>query len=546
VEVLEENYYLTNFHTLVKFVADTYNELLSDDEKLWYQSINQVSEPAQRLYVRLLGRRGYVFRQSKLKYDEIASIPDAASELAKHNLIVESAPDDLEELVAAFTKPELIKLLDLQQSKQLPRTALVDDIVSSESSAYIRTLQQADKWIDFYGYDEFLVFKLCFFGNGYQDLSEFVLRDLGVFQYEPYEINKRSRVFQSREQIDAHLQCLACANEMDEVDQESPRELLKLHDALPEVKQVDPHLSRRVDRVRNNIARQLERLDRHEDALKLYEQSKKPPARERRVRVLMKLERYEEAQQCCEVMQSAPLADAEIQFVDTITPKLRKLLNKPPLKQTRFKPNTTKLTLKPGDERVEFIAQRFFSQYGDCFYVENSLINGVLGLFIWDIIFTPIEGVFYNPFQSAPADFYEPEFGQKRAEMLELRFRELSDPIKFSSRVFENFNSCAGTMNPLVSWGRINEDMLSLALLRIPMSHWRALFERITRDFRHHTSGLPDLILFPESGSYEFLEVKGPGDAVQKNQRRWMMYFADHRIPYRVVHIKWASQAIPV
>lgn len=543
--MLEQDYYLTNFRYLINFVVDTYQGLLRDDELQWHAAFIRASEPSQRLYVRLSGRRASAFRQSKLSYSEITSISDAAQTLSDVGLATADAPVTLEELLRAYTKPELIKLLQLEEQKQLSRSNLVAYVVDRNLSADITALQEADNWVSINGLSAYTVFKLCFFGNCYQDMSEFVLRDLGVFQYEQYQIDKYSRVFQSRKQIEAHLQYFECASILDQIDQSDAEALLRLDQALPETSFNDPHLKRRVERLRNAIARQLERLNRPEQALVLYSFSSRPPSRERQVRLLMKFSRFDDAMQLCGVIKATPIADEELQFVDTILPKLHKALSLPQSRRRTFKPATSKLTLSRAKKRVEFVARDFYSQFGDCFYTENTLINGVLGLFIWDIVFAPVEGVFYNPFQSAPADFYQPEFVQTRQALIDLRLQELEDPIVFSARVWDRYELSFGTVNPLVSWQYLSKDLLSLALVRIPTLDWLALFNRMLNDLRNHTTGFPDLILFPTAGSYELLEIKGPGDAVQKNQRRWMAYFAQHRIPYRVVHIRWANLKQP-
>jgi len=542
---LDEDYYLTNFRSLIDFVAGTYKGLLNDAELDWYRRFGAASEPAQRLYVRLLGRRPIVFRVGKLRYNEIESIQDACQELAELALASCDAPTQLQDLLAAFTKPELLRLLSLENERSFSRPAIDEYLLERENGSDLSTLQSTDKWISIQGIEEFTVFKLCFFGNCYQDLSEFVLRDLGVFNYEQYTIDKHTRVFQSREQIDAHLQYFACSAAAELADFEDAKVLLALSDSLPQNPDADPHLNRRIDRMRNSLARQLERLDASDQALLMYQQSERPPSRERQVRLLMKLGRPRLAEQVCNDITASPRAEEELQFIDTITPKLNKLLKKPAPVKNRFKPLTSKLTLSQQDARVESIAKDFYTQFGQCFYVENSLVNGVLGLFIWDIIFSPEKGVFYNPFQSAPADFYLPEFLTTREAQLEQRFDQLNDPLQFAATVWEHFESKQGRMNPLVHWGMLSEELLSLALIRIPAEHWRVLFQRILQDVRNHTSGLPDLILFPKAGEYEFIEIKGPGDAVQKNQHRWMKFFSEHRIPYRVVQIRWANQSLP-
>jgi hypothetical protein len=81
-----------------------------------------------------------------------------------------------------------------------------------------------------------------------------------------------------------------------------------------------------------------------------------------------------------------------------------------------------------------------------------------------------------------------------------------------------------------------------LALDRIPAQHWQALFARMWADIKHNRAGLPDLIFFPEKQAenapgYELIEVKGPGDTLQKNQKGWLEYFQSHNIPYSVAYV---------
>ncbi len=47
--------------------------------------------------------------------------------------------------------------------------------------------------------------RLMFFGNLYQDWSEFVLADLGIFTYETVEFSAESRGLRNREDVDACL-----------------------------------------------------------------------------------------------------------------------------------------------------------------------------------------------------------------------------------------------------------------------------------------------------------------------------------------------------
>ncbi len=537
--MLPSDYYLANFNFLVDFVESTYRELLVEAELDWLRRLRDSPKSAQQLYVRLLGRKASLFRLSRLSYSEIESIETAAAHLVTSGLGSVDVGDDLSIVLRSFTKPELIKRLELDQLSSLPRVELTEHLESAGDETrqgYIDRLAGSDSWIRINGHHHFTLFRLCFFGNLYQDSSEFVRRDLGTLRYEDYVINDQLRPFTSREQLESHLRYFECDALAELIDFDDKSALLKLSDQLPERWPNDHHLDRRLDRLRNRIARQLERLGEYLDALRLYQESINPPGRERAARLLYKLEEHERAGLLLSQMIDAPRGEAELQFAQQFSSKIgvaRKQRVKP------FKPQTTKLALKESDTRVEVAATQFFSQFGDCFFVENSLIDGALGLFIWDIIFADVPGAFFNPFQSAPSDFYHLEFLEKRQHLIDCRMRALDDPIRFAAMVRKNYDSRQGIANPLVRWHKLSEELLSKALLRIPAEHWKAMFLRLLTDLRENSSGLPDLILFPAGGSYELIEIKGPGDALQKNQRRWMRYFAEHRIPCRVVNVRW-------
>lgn len=545
-KALPDNYYLTNFHALASFVVETYHDLLSPEEHCWYEQLSTSAESAQRLYIRLVTRKGSVFRCSGLKYDEIADLQDASHTLAGRGLVDIDPPEQIDALVREFTKPELAKYLDLPGTASISRVAMVAKLLDAPEEERRRTvqiLQQSDRWVTITGHQHWTVFNLCFFGNLYQDSSEFVLRDLGTLSYEAYQIQSLSRPFQTRPQIDAHLRYYECSALLDTIDTKNAQQLCELVQKLPDTIEGDRHLKRRQDRFRNQIARQLERLGKIDEALALYQSSERPPARERRVRILIKRERYNEAQALCLEMLNEPYSESETQLAQRLQGKLNKLLDLPIKPVKRYRPETTQLTLQPTGERVEHAARQFYTRLGHCYYVENSLVNAVLGLLIWDVIFHPMPGAFFNPFQAAPNDFYTPSFGSARAQLLTDRFELLDNRLRFSACIMEGFTKHHGKCNPLVRWDYLTPELLSMALQRIPIEHWRVLFKRIMRDLRENTSGFPDLILFPNAGHYEFIEIKGPGDTLQENQRRWMKYFSDHRIPGRVVNVRWAQQS---
>jgi len=542
-ETLPNDYYLSNFHSLAGFVQKNYRDILTDAENNWYAQLCASPIAAQQLYIRLLTRKRSSFRLSKLSYPEIPALTQASSALSHANLAVCKPSACLQDLLVAYTKPEIIQLLALDLSAGTPRVDLVESVLGAEPCAreeYVLKLQQADDWVTICDHQYWTVFTLCFFGNLYQSSTEFVLRDIGSVKYETYPIYPATRAFSSRVQLDAHLGYFECEALFDTIDARRQDQLIGLVRQLPEPVCGDRHLARRLDRLRNRVARQLERIGCSDKALELFEASSHPPARERQVRIHMKHGRLARAQLIVSAMTDEPFNDAEGVIANRLLLKLNKEQGLKAPRRKQFRPDTTTLVLKASTFRVELAARSFYSRQGCCFYTENALVSSVLGLFIWDIIFYPVKGAFFNPFQSAPADFYETEFSDKRSNLLNLRFVELNDPLRFRDRILQAYSEHHGKSNPLVRWGRISEELLLLAVAHIPAIHWQVMFNRLLRDPRENTTGFPDLILFRENG-YEFIEIKGPGDTLQQNQRLWMQHFADHGIPCRVVNIRWGS-----
>jgi len=88
-----------------------------------------------------------------------------------------------------------------------------------------------------------------------------------------------------------------------------------------------------------------------------------------------------------------------------------------------------------------------------------------------------------------------------------------------------------------VYWPSLSTEHLDLLLQRMPAEHLRKIVRHILDDRKENRAGMPDLIQFPSSGGYELVEVKGPGDRLQSNQKAWMQFYHEHDIPHRVIRV---------
>ncbi|WP_295797562.1 VRR-NUC domain-containing protein [uncultured Microbulbifer sp.] len=547
---LAPDYYLVNFCALLEFVMSRYQPLLSPDERALFDHFHAAAPDSQRLYVRLLSRKGVpssagaLFRQDKLAYPEIDDLAAATEELRGVGLLQHNPALPLAEILPLFTKAELMPRSLVPLPRSIKRPALEQALLDQAQDPAV--FADGETVLAVQGAEHFETFKLCFFGNLNQDLTDWVLRDLGLYQYERYPLDKHNLPFQSRAQIERHQRYYACLAQQDEAVESGCEAILGLALQLPTVPDSDTTLRRRVDRLRLALGRQLERLEALDAAERLYRECIHPPARERRARIAVKSGEIDRGLSLCREILAAPSSEAEQVFAESFgyrTAKREKRLEDWAAPE-RYQPPTETVTVPPMQECVELLAADWLQQTGgnstQCFYVENCLFNGVLGLYVWDILFAPLPGAFFNPFQVAPSDFRSPDFYSARREAFEQRLAEL-DESTLAQRVWGTYREKHGIANPLVAWDALSESLLALALQRIPACHWHRLFERLLRDITHYRSGLPDLILFPATGGYELVEVKGPGDRLQQNQQRWLAFFARNHIPHRVLHVEWAQ-----
>jgi len=544
---LAADYYLTNFQFMVDWVLQRYTDLLSADEHQFIAAFQQLTPTSQCLLVRLSGRKGPLFRRDKLHYAEIDSIEQAAQELIAAGLLSSDRLLSINDAADLLTKVELLNLFsqDLSGTKQARKEVLVGQLGERYSEPKI--------WQDWTNHQLGMVYHLdnqviisnlllLFFGNAYQDLTEFVLQDLGLYRYENYTIDHQHRVFKNRAELEQYQLLIQLRERLEQAD--TTEQLIQIADQLPE-SSTSIRLERRRARLCNQLAYKLERASEHLLALSLYTQSHLPPARERRIRLLEKQGDFSAAWQLLNELLQTPCDEHELQVAQRMAPRLAKKLGEAAVKKTRSSVVEQHLVLPRTIDvegnflRVEEVVRQHLDQpESPCFYVENLLLSGLFGLWLWPEMFRGIDGAFANPFQAAPLDLYQENFSTNRPGINQLW--QLLDENQYQDHIRQVWREKNGMTNHLVHWQFLDQALLDLALHSIPATHLKAIFERLLFDIKNNRSGLPDLIqFFPSTNSYRMIEVKGPGDRIQDNQQRWLDYFAANAIPAEVWYVDW-------
>jgi hypothetical protein len=292
------------------------------------------------------------------------------------------------------------------------------------------------------------------------------------------------------------------------------------------------------------IARVYERNSKPELALALYLECTYPGARLRAIRTLENLGRFGEAQQIAQAAAGAPESEAEAQRLPRVLRRLARR-NKAPLPDSADGAPPPRIDLivphPPLARPVEIlVAELLATEHAPVYYVENTLIKALFGLLFWDAIFAPIVGAFFHPFHTGPADLCSPDFSKKRSKFLAEGFARL-DSAEYLSLIKNTFRAKHGIQSPFVSWRHLPMSLVEMALECIPALDLRRCFERLLSNLHENRNGLPDLIQFwPQEKRYRMIEVKGPGDRLQDNQRRWLRFCLDHEMPVAVCHVRWS------
>lgn len=545
---LPEGYYLDNFERLLATVAERYGDLLLPAEHAFAAGFAALSLPARRLYVRLLSRKGPLVRRDRLAYREIADLDAAAAELVAARFADAGAELPAAEHLSLLLREELIGLAR-ELGLPLPRGARraeAQDLLELAADPRLLPLLLA-RWpaLRPLRLEVVQLFRLLFFGNLYQDLKDFVLNDLGVTEFESYDLSRELRLFESRHAIDSELQLRLLQQAVGRLLWEGEFEpALQLTEGLLATwDHWHARSLRHADRVLSAVAQAAERLGRPQLALALYEKAQRPPARERRARLLAAAGHLEKALALCREIEEGPRDETEATFAPFFRDKLERLLEPARKRARRPPPATLELAVDRGIVSVEQQALAALAGLGRRgVYAENWLWKSLFGLAFWDIVYAPVPGAFHHPFQYGPRDLDSPTFRQARAAAIERRLAELEADEDLRPRLFDVFGRKIGKANALVSWHPGSRASLELALQLIRGRHLAKVVDRLSRDLGRYRRGLPDLLVESDADpGFELWEVKGPGDQLRPEQKSWLAYLNAHGLPAGVLKLRWRS-----
>ncbi|MEE4360781.1 MAG: VRR-NUC domain-containing protein [Pseudomonadales bacterium] len=532
------DYYLGKLELLLDWVCRHHGALLDASARGFHASFLRLPRGARRLWVRLVLRRGPAFRVDGLDYEEVPDRDHALIALMLAGLVrVEPAPGPRSRLM---TVPELgawLRAAGCAPQRGAGRGALLEDAERLLAAQPARgeslpavVVRQQDGTLD--------LFRLLFFANRRQDLTEFILEDVGVLRYVPVEATPGlpwTSAVEARHALAIH----AAADALHDQDGASEADLRRLQTCLADPAPDGESEARRW-RALARLGRRLAARGDREGELACLLAAAGPPARERAVRLLVASGRSDDAAALLAAMAAAPSDAGEARFAcrfDLVSGRCRPERRR----SARWAVDRVCLPGAMARGRVETTAAALYEQRGSqAFHLEGRTMGLLFMLGCWDIVFAPRPGAFVQPFQAGPLDLFSPDFAPARRAMLERRLDDIARDRFDLAAFLATWDRWVGTVNALLPWRCFTRAMVASIIGCIAPAQRRALCAHVAAHPLRARRGFPDLtVIGGAAGCVAFAEIKGPGDQLRPEQREWLDFLHGEGLRARVLEVRW-------
>ena len=524
------HYYADNLLIVVDTVLERYGDMLQPSERQFGMCIRALSKDAQRLFARLAGRAS-LLREDRLNYAEVADLEAALAELEARARIDRSPASACADILRLLTMDELRRTFREVQPRLLRKGDYIQRVINASPPRFCRwRIRRVCRWLALRDIEYLQLYRLLFFGDRRQDLTTFVMRDLGVHRFEAVPLCKETRQFADRATLDRFLELLRTQDRIADLGarpdlRRDGSEIAALIEGLWQ-RSANRLLERRRSRALNRLGRNLERVGEFDMALACYGRSTLTPARERRMRILRRLGDDAGVAALRGEIARAPQTALEADFANRFG-----LLSRRPALPILDKELTCEL---PPTTAIEEHALHVLTADGGIgWHLENNMPMALFALAYWRWLFAPVRGAFVNGFQTGPIDLFWPDFFKAREHLG-------PDPLatELKPRLRTVVRAKNGIANRLFNWRRFTPAVAEAVIDGIPEDDLRALVTIVREDLAGRRAGFPDLVVLYGGGRYEFVEVKGPGDRLQIHQRLWIEALQRHGLPVRVLRFR--------
>lgn len=490
--------------------------------------------PAGRLWVRLVARKGSVFRQDGLAFDDVPDVPGALGELEERDLVHRGIP--WPRRLQLLRVPELKALLRTRgQRVSGKRAELVERLLPRPAPDRIGTWRVS-------GGSFLRRLERVWFRSGWRDRSSLLLERIGQVKWVDHPITPPVPAFETRgawRDFELALRRL-----------QEPQELLEaVRDSRPRgvaFRGLDarPKRSKQLMEALRELERQGEsaRCARDYQALLELGVSRPGAVVQRLAQCLDKTGRPGEGAAVCLAWRERVSAENQPALERTGRRLARKAKKGwPPLAPLRKAPERDLvLEMRPGrprprwgpqEESIEAAVQRHCA-HQQVLRAENGLWTTLFGLLFFDLFWVPVPGMLPVPGMDGPLDLGTPSFVAHREARFQDRLAQLAEGE--GARLLAEHHAQADRAQVRgVIWQIAPLEVLQ-AVVRGAGAGLAPVMARLGREGWSAQRGLPDLVLVPGPGGAVpdllpsrlrggllCVEVKGPTDSLRDAQAVW-------------------------
>lgn len=541
---LKSRYYLDHFNEMIGFIVSHYDHALDPAHRSFLSDFQELSLDARCLYVRLTNRKGAVFYRDYLRYEEIANRDLTLTELEKSAFVRSPNENEFRDLLALQNRPVLVELIRKTPSRMeapapkissakksdlvdfaLEHLAFDDCFPDSSRSGYV--VQDRQDEVDYLLY--------LYFGKTRLGLTSFALRDLGVVKTAGFRKDFEAR-FDSREAALASFHYDKTARFLKRARDTDILQLARDSAHWPVAG--DPEAMLKQAQTVHTLGRRLEQMGELELALSVYGLSDQFPSTERSVRLLVSLDRREDAERALTEMIDNPSCDEELLFAEDFY--ARKFEKRRVGRLTQLLRDARVISLdESGRGYPEASAALKFEEEGwEAAHTENVLWQQLFGLTFWDLLFDPKNASLHNEFEWKPAGLDSGAFFERNREKIEARLALFETPSAAADFLTRVWTEHRDTPNGILPWYEDLFDLLRRFVALSPPGALSLILREMVSQFKANRSGFPDLLLL-RGDELRFVEVKAEGDQIRRNQLLQLERLRNAGFAVEVVRATW-------
>lgn len=529
-------YYHQHFVELLDFVDTHYAHVLLDEHCSYLRDFRRLSVDAQRLYVRLVNRKGRVFSSKNLRYPELGELSNLVAELRADAWLGDPEPAHRDEMLGFLTRDEIYGYLLPRFagiSRSLRKAQLVafaiENVDPAEFAAAFRTGRLLVQLRD----DETRFLMYLYFGRIQDGLTRFTMRDLGLVRTEDSALSYDARYGDSEEALEHfyYAQRLHVARKADLTVLE------KLWGELADWPEAHyPGSAALRDDLALKLGRAAERAGESAKSLALYRAGESAECSERVARLMFSTGSKEDARRYLERCIDEPRSDEEwLVASDLYQRKFRKKRTTAMTDLLRAA-DTVDIDESRSGSPERAVVEHFEASGHRAFRTENLFWRTLFGLTFWDELFAGDHA--QSPFERTPAALVNGTFYERHKRSIEAKLARVGDRASLKRALLQVGTGNYGTPNGVFRWRR---SMLDAVFALVDMAESDALVRMLRllcTDFAGARYGYPDLMIIDNDGP-RFVEVKTPGDQLRRNQLLRIAQLREAGFRADVLRVRW-------